>query len=179
MIIIRDITRTKKKEAALRELSIQDSLTGLYNHSYFINQLTKEIHRSYRYLHTVSLLMIDIDDFKKYNDTHGHLKGDRLLVKVAKMIRNKVRSIDFVARYGGEEFSVILLETDKKAAFLTAEKLRKEVRRRFLAGPTISIGVATCPEDATKAQSLIKKADQALYLAKNSGKDLVRVFTVE
>jgi diguanylate cyclase (GGDEF)-like protein/PAS domain S-box-containing protein len=176
IIIVRDITQRKRKEETLIALSVRDSLTDLYNHSFFISQLIKEIHRSQRYLHPVSLLMIDVDDFKKYNDTYGHYKGDQLLIRVAKILKGNVRSIDFVARYGGEEFAIILLETSREDAYRVAEKVRMEVKQRIPAGPTISIGVASCPENSRMAKGLIEKADRALYQAKRSGKNLVLLF---
>jgi diguanylate cyclase (GGDEF)-like protein len=173
MIIVRDITRRKKAEEKLREMSIRDGLTGLYNHSFFIAQLAKEIHRSLRYLHPVSLLMIDIDDFKKYNDTYGHYEGDKLLRKIARILMFNIRNIDFAARYGGEEFAIILPETNRDKACLVAEKLRLDVLRKVPGGLTISLGVATCPEDSRNGRGLIKKADQFLYHAKKTGKNRV------
>ncbi|MBI3604558.1 MAG: GGDEF domain-containing protein [Nitrospirae bacterium] len=173
MIIVRDITRKKKAEEKLREMSIRDGLTGLFNHSFFIAQLAKEIHRSLRYLHPVSLLMIDIDDFKKYNDTYGHYEGDKLLRKIARILMFNIRNIDFAARYGGEEFAVILPETNRDKACSVAEKLRLDVLRKVAGGLTISLGVATCPEDSRDGRSLIKKADQFLYHAKKTGKNRV------
>ena len=173
LIIVRDITQRKRAEEELRQLAIRDGLTGLYNHRFFVTQLIEEIYRSQRYSHPLSILMIDIDEFKKYNDTHGHLEGDKLLVKMARIFTARTRAIDFVARYGGEEFAIILPETTKAGACPVAEKLRSDVEREMPEGLTISIGVATYPDDAKDVEGLIDRADQCLYRAKREGKNRV------
>jgi diguanylate cyclase (GGDEF)-like protein/PAS domain S-box-containing protein len=177
IIIVRDITQIKRAEEKLRELAIRDGLTGLYNHRFFTTQLTEEIYRSQRYSHPLSLLMIDIDDYKKYNDTHGHYEGDKLLVKMARIFTAKARATDFVARYGGEEFAIILPETTKAGAYPVVEKLRMDVERAMSKGPTISIGVAAYPEDASDGEGLIDRADRSLYRAKRKGKNRVCTFS--
>lgn len=173
MIIVRDITEKKRAEEELRQLAIRDGLTGLYNYRHFMKQLIEELYRSQRYSHPLSLLMIDIDDFKKYNDIHGHLEGDKLLVKMARIFTASTRAIDIVSRYGGEEFAIILPETTKARAYPVAEKLRKSVQQVLPHGPTISIGLAAYPEDASNVEGLIQKADRSLYRAKSEGKDRV------
>ncbi|MFA5393427.1 MAG: sensor domain-containing diguanylate cyclase [Candidatus Ratteibacteria bacterium] len=165
----------------LEILSITDGLTGLYNHRYFQKLLLEELNRSTRYKHSLSLLIIDIDYFKDYNDTYGHQTGDALLAATAKIIRGNIRNTDVAARYGGDEFCVILLETDKEAAFLKAEKIRGEMEAcRFLEdqkqpdkNPSVSIGVATFPADAGDREKLLKKVDDALYRSKKEGRNRV------
>ncbi len=173
MIIVRDITEGKKAQEDLRQLAIRDGLTGLYNHRFFMKQLVEEIYRSQRYSHPLSLLMIDVDDFKKYNDTFGHYEGDKMLVKITRILTAKTRAIDCVARYGGEEFAIILPETSKVGAYPVAEKLRETVKRVMPNGPTISIGLAAYPDDAQDVEALINVADRSLYRAKKEGKDRV------
>ena len=167
--------------AVLKELSVTDGLTGLYNHKYFHDKLTEEIRRTERYFRPLSLIMIDVDHFKEFNDTNGHPEGDRLLKFLATTLKENVRAEDIAARYGGEEFAVILPETVKDAALVLAERLRKAVAERDFPGGdtqpggklTISLGVATFTEDADNADGLLKAADDALYRAKKKGRNRV------
>lgn len=170
-----------------------DGLTGLANQRCFWERLQEEVTRAKRYVKPLSLLMIDLDDFKRVNDEHGHLAGDQILREVAKILRARVRfGIDVPARYGGEEFAVILPATASSAgerdsvgdAGAVAERIRASIGRLVVAGDpgsvcgtTVSIGVATLPRDAADAQDLVAKADRALYRAKDLGKDRVIVFT--
>lgn len=165
----------------IRRLTFIDSLTPAYNHRYFQETLAKEVRRHKRTRHTLALIMLDIDNFKSFNDTYGHQVGDEILKgMVAELILN-VREIDTVARYGGEEFALILPETPAQRAAEIAERLRHriEARRFDLAGMalqiTISLGVALFPRDASAAPELIAHADAALYEAKKSGKNRVIV----
>ena len=172
-----------KKEAeqkeAYRHLSITDGLTALYNHRHFHEALQRELARAERYDAHVSLLMIDVDDFKAYNDRNGHQEGDRALRDVARLLSAAARKVDLVARYGGEEFAIILPDTDREGAWTVAGNIRTLVEETIFeheaALPsgklTVSIGVATCPEDARKGEELIRKADEALYEAKRRGKN--------
>lgn len=165
------------------ELAITDGLTKVFNHRYFQERLTQEVKRTKRYRHPLSLIMLDIDYFKNYNDFYGHQKGDLILKAVADLIRETIRETDIVARYGGEEFAVILPETGKKEASAVARKIRTSVEREAFYGEeilpqgsfTISCGVATFPEDAQTKHHLIDHADQALYLAKQTGRNKVCV----
>lgn len=160
-------------------LAITDSLTQLYTRRYFFERLNEELNRSKKHGLKFTFLMIDIDDFKKCNDTHGHLVGDVVLRDVSRLIKENVREIDLVARYGGEEFSVILPETDKKGAMLVAERIRKKIEENVFKAYdetlkiNISAGLAAYPEDADDAQDMVEKADKALYSAKSSGKNIV------
>lgn len=160
-------------------LAITDSLTGLYTRRYFFERLNEELNRSKKYGLRFSFLMIDIDDFKKCNDTHGHLVGDVILKDVSRIIKEGVREIDLVARYGGEEFSLILPETDKNGAMLAAERVRKKIDENVFKAydeilkVTVSIGVSVYPEDGSDAGEIVERADKALYAAKNSGKNIV------
>lgn len=165
-----------------KRLSITDELTGLYNYRYLQQRLDDEIERARRYGRSLSLLMLDADDFKGFNDTHGHIAGDNALAEMARVFRSAVREIDIVCRYGGEEFSVILPETDAEGAFVVAEKIREAVSSHLFADGegvrrvrlTVSIGLATYPSGAADQEELLRMADDALYAAKNTGRDRVR-----
>ena len=160
------------------EEALRDGLTQLFNHSTFYAKLEGEIKRYERYNHNVSLIMIDIDNFKKFNDLFGHQEGDRVLVLVATEIKTITRNIDICARYGGEEFAVILPNTGIQEAAIIAERLRCNIEKIFSPTEkvTISLGIATCPEDATLIEDLINKTDKALYQSKANGKNRVTIF---
>lgn len=167
------------KNIQLQQMAITDGLTGLYNYSYFRKILRQEVLRSLRYGQPVSLLMMDIDFFKMYNDQFGHLKGDQILRQFALLLCKNIRQTDFLARYGGEEFALILPSTDKESAHIVGEKLRKLVENaKFplseklpFGRVTISIGVANVPQDVKEDERLIQLADQALYRAKREGRN--------
>lgn len=164
----------------VEELAMIDSLTGLFVRRYFLERLEEEAKRSKRYGFGFSFLMIDIDDFKKRNDTYGHLVGDVLLKEVGRVVKESVREIDLVARYGGEEFSLILPETTREGAKVVAERIRDHVEKKIFKAYdeelrlTVSLGLSMYPEDSDNPKELIEKADVALYKAKGSGKNLVR-----
>jgi diguanylate cyclase (GGDEF)-like protein len=122
--------------------------------------------------------MIDIDDFKQFNDAHGHQEGDRILREIAILIGKTTRDLDICCRYGGEEFAVILPQTDRQAAINIAQRIRRRIELNFKKGPaiTVSIGCAMCPEDGKSANALVKKADKALYYSKQNGKNLVTFY---
>ncbi len=172
------------EKSRLYELSITDGLTRLFVHRYFQVALANEMKRARRYQKPVSLILFDIDHFKKFNDTYGHQMGDIVLSASASILKQSLRTFDIPARYGGEEFAVILPETDTPAAALVAERLRKAIEAHDYPGPdgtvlkvTISLGVATCPTHATEKLDLIKHADEALYGSKEAGRNCVTVYS--
>ncbi len=165
----------------LQELAVKDGLTGLYNHRYFHEIMDIELNRSRRHRHEFSLLFIDVDHFKLYNDSHGHLQGDQLLRDLSEQLTSRVRSSDTVARYGGEEFVMILPETNKPGALTLAGNLCRHIAEYDFDGAhsqspgkvTVSIGVASYPNDGVEPNQLIETADQALYRAKQAGRNRV------
>ncbi len=164
-------------------LSVKDELTGAFNYRYFTQILLEEIKRAKRYRQSLSLIMVDIDWFKKCNDSYGHLFGNLVLKDVVSIIGRCIRDVDILCRYGGEEFIAILPQTNKKDAFTIAERVRFFVQKHSFQDPglriktklTVSVGVATFPEDATDPDKLILQVDSALYQAKGKGKNLVCV----
>jgi len=166
----------------LEEKLYTDSLTGLYNHRYFHDSLSSEINRVYRYLHPLSLIVMDIDDFKKINDTFGHKKGDVALKLLAEKLRESIRETDIACRIGGEEFAIILPETTAYDAFTIAERLRLHVSSQQIEDIgriTISLGIATFPDHAIDKDGLIEAADIAMYKAKRKGKNLTLIYDGE
>jgi len=157
------------KKKYYQDMSILDGLTGVYNHRYFHEKLNWHIEHLRRFPQAFSLFMIDIDDFKKYNDTSGHLEGDKVLHDVAQLFVDSLRQDDAVCRYGGEEFAIILPQTDKCHAARVGQRLLEVVRAKLPL--TVSIGLARFPEDAQANKDLIEKADKALYRAKRMGKN--------
>lgn len=165
----------------LRELAVRDGLTGLHDHRYFQDTLATEVSRAKRHGRIFSLLFLDVDFFKRYNDVNGHLAGDSVLKTLAAIFRENQRASAAIARYGGEEFVILLPETDKEGALIVAEKIRKRVLDHLFPGEekqpqgklTVSIGVASFPEDGTERDALIQSADQALYKAKQNGRNAV------
>jgi diguanylate cyclase (GGDEF)-like protein len=157
-----------------------DYLTGLWNHGYFQTILQREMENAKAANTPLSLIMVDIDDFKIYNDKLGHQAGDNILKDLATLLKNQSRKMDYVCRYGGEEFTIILPETDNKEAFLIAERLRLDIEKhKFLHEEilphkklTVSIGLATFPENGALPSELIKASDSFLYQAKNKGKNI-------
>ena len=158
--------------------AITDGLTGLYNHRYLQVRLEEEIERARLEEEPLSLLFIDLDEFKAYNDSRGHKAGDEELRRVARAVEKHARRVDLVARYGGDELVVALLGTGTAAAVETAERIRRGIRAEDAdAGAiTVSIGVATFPDDAGSKAELLDKADWAMYAAKRAGRDCVVAF---
>ncbi|MCG3118911.1 MAG: Response regulator PleD [bacterium] len=223
---VRELEQARER---LRQLAITDGLTGLYNHRYLKEHLEQELLRANRHQLHVSVVMVDIDHFKKFNDTYGHPAGDAILRAMARLLKDNIRKIDLAARYGGEEFCLVLIETNKTAASFAAEKVRRIVETNYFdinndgqaasggapllgwtpdapakdaepglkmtvpvaaaeerngksapAAPfnfnnsiTISMGVATFPDDAAELSQLIEVADQRLYKAKKQGRNQV------
>lgn len=165
-----------------KTLAVTDELTGLHNYRFLQQRLDEEIERCRRYGKRLSLLMVDVDDFKRFNDTYGHIAGDAALSELGQVMQSVVREVDTVARYGGEEFSVVLPETDAAGAFVAAEKIREAVANHAFCDAsmnrcvamTVSLGLATFPTHAWDKESLLREADDALYNAKHGGKNRVR-----
>lgn len=158
-----------------RELSVTDELTGVYNRRHFGQVLQLEWKRAVRFKRELSLLMLDVDYFKRYNDSFGHLKGDEILRGLGKLLNQNLREVDTVARFGGEEFIVLLPDTDKRGGLAVAEKLRHLIQET-MDGITVSIGVASFPDDVTEIDDLIDHADIALYEAKDHGRNRVYLY---
>ena len=169
----------KESEQRFRKLSITDDLTGIYNSRYFLNRLQDEIERANRYGHPLSLLILDLDNFKKYNDTHGHVVGDEVLAKTGEILLKSLRKTDSAYRYGGEEFAVILPETGGNQAVHFAERIRKGfekhaflIRQDGSLSVTASIGVAQYKQ-REEISAFIKRADENMYTAKKQGKNRI------
>ncbi len=161
----------------VQQLAVTDGLTGLLNHKEFHKRLDETIEGSKRYHYTVALLMIDIDHFKKFNDTYGHQVGDQVLRVVADVIKSQIRTVDVCARYGGEEFAVILRDDAASYPLVLAERIRSTVyaypirHDGIRSQLSVSIGIACFPKDADNAKDFIKRADEALYMAKETGRN--------
>jgi diguanylate cyclase (GGDEF)-like protein len=178
-------SRLQREVESLKHLSITDPLTRAYNRRYLDECLQVEVSRANRFEHSLSLVMLDIDDFKDFNDAFGHTRGDRILVEIVDTIRENVRLVDIIVRYGGEEFVLILPETKLKGAVTIAEKIRAGVEGRRFSGEnlnrrkklTVSMGISTFPDMAMTTRELLERADQALLEAKKAGKNVVIPWT--
>jgi len=171
------------ENSQLFELTVErahsDYLTNLWNHGYFQYLLQTEVEKAKASKSSLSLITVDIDDFKIYNDTLGHQAGDKILKDLALLLRNQSRKMDYVCRYGGEEFTIILPHTDKKEAFLIAERIRMDIQKYpFLNEKifpdkrlTVSLGISTFPDNGQLPAELITSSDKSLYQAKNKGKN--------
>jgi diguanylate cyclase (GGDEF)-like protein len=169
------VARVRESRQELERLSITDSLTGLYNRRHLMSSLEQEVRRVKRQGGTFALLMMDIDHFKRFNDTHGHQAGDDALIGVAGAIRGSLREVDWAARYGGEELVAVLPDTELDGAVEVAERIRSRLADTEFSGEkiTLSIGVATFPDCGDTPEALIASADAALYQAKREGRDRV------
>jgi two-component system cell cycle response regulator len=173
------ILELERAKLQLQQLAVTDGLTGLYNYQYFKHKIQIEVSRSQRHGLPVSLLMMDIDFFKMYNDHFGHPLGDRILRRFSNLLFEHVRQIDILSRYGGEEFALILPGTSKENAKIVAEKLRTLIEKSYFplseklpfGRVTMSVGVSCFPTDAKNEEELIHLADQALYSAKKEGRN--------
>jgi diguanylate cyclase (GGDEF)-like protein len=170
------------ENSSLFRQATTDRMTGLYSHHFFEKNLEEEMERARRYKSIFSLVMFDIDHFKQFNDTYGHLQGDKIIKEVAKILAGSIRQVDFPARYGGEEFAVILPAVEAKGALIVAERLRKRIGEcRFPSEGaalhvTISLGIAEFNPEAHYAPSeIVRTADKALYLSKEQGRNRVTV----
>jgi len=182
--VLRERNLTKEREimlGRLQNLAITDGLTKLHNSRHFYIQLGLEVGRSNRYEHPLALLLLDIDQFKAFNDEYGHLEGDKVLVGIAGVINSCLREMDSAYRYGGEEFTIILPETNASEAVTVAERLRKAVEAETFsptpgtqASVTISVGVTEYAKDETKSD-FVHRADLAMYQSKNNGRNSVSV----
>jgi len=166
----------------LAQLAFSDHLTNLANFRYFDQRFHEEIKRADRYRKLISLILVDLDHFKRFNDTHGHLAGNTALEHIADQLRANAREIDLVARFGGEEFAILLPETSKHEAGILAERIRQTVETKSVrvGGQdqriTVSVGFATFPRDAHTATELLEHTDQALYRSKENGRNRVTAF---
>ncbi len=180
----RKLLRESREKELYKKLATQDGLTKLNNYTFFRQFLGMEVEKSVRYNYRVTLLMIDVDDLKAYNDSQGHMEGNRALLKIGEVFKGFVRKADVAARYGGDEFALIFSHTSKDQGLVVAERLRRLVEQATFKGEetiptkklTISTGLATCPDDARGPEELISCADQALYEAKSKGKNKVCVY---
>jgi diguanylate cyclase (GGDEF)-like protein len=168
----------------VEKLAVTDDLTQVYNYRFLKTALRREMKRAARYRQDLSIIMMDVDNLKSYNDRHGHLRGSFLLRELARLISQMVRSWDLVAKYGGDEFTIILPQTSAEGAMAVAERLREGIERHAfpLAAPgqiTISLGVASFPADGDSMTHLIAAADRALYRAKREGRNRAEVFSRE
>ncbi|MDD8013388.1 MAG: diguanylate cyclase [Acidobacteriota bacterium] len=190
MLVIQRILETAalRKLAGEREyykdLSNSDGLTQVGNYRHFHYVLQQEIDRQRRFDRPLTLLMIDIDDFKRVNDRFGHLAGDMVLIKIASLLRDEVRGFDYVARYGGDEFTVILPEISGIEALAVGRRIMASIGEnefaspamKELSRPSVTIGIASFPQDAGEVQDLVARADEAMYAGKKAGKNCICVF---
>jgi diguanylate cyclase (GGDEF)-like protein len=174
--------RLQNMNERLQELSMTDPLTGVYNRLFFQKRIDYEFQRADRYQTPLALLMLDLDHFKRINDTHGHPFGDLVLREFSELLFSSVRGVDLVARYGGEEFVVACPETNENQAMVVCERIRKKIEQaRFKSEGvedkiTTSIGVAVCPHPKIgDADELLRVADEALYKAKQAGRNCIRI----
>lgn len=171
----------RESEQRFKKLSITDDLTGIYNSRHFFGQLKNEIERTNRYDHSLSLLILDLDNFKYYNDHYGHAAGDEILTKIGKILQSSLRKSDSAYRYGGEEFAVILPETKGDEAAHFAERIRQGIEKHAIViqldknlSVTASIGIAQY-QKGEQTSAFVKRADENMYAAKKQGKN--RVFS--
>lgn len=170
-----------------RQLSVTDGLTDLYNQTHFFLLLNLQLERSKRYGTAFSLILLDVDHFKNYNDTNGHIAGSEGLRRVARLMYDVFRASDMLAKYGGDEFVVILPNSDKIGAFLGAERIREAVENEVFEGGehqpmgkvTLSLGIAGYPEHGSTTEEILEKADKAMYFAKETGRNKTVIYNEE
>jgi diguanylate cyclase (GGDEF)-like protein len=176
--LARTLTRLHDR---VEQQAVTDPLTGLWNRRHLEEMLEREVLRAHRFGHPISLIILDVDDFKPINDREGHMQGDIVLETVARVVEEGTRTIDVAARYGGDELAVILVETDREGALILGERLADRMRESGVLlrdggsmGVTISLGVATIPDSAADVETLVDAADRALLRAKRAGKNQIR-----
>jgi diguanylate cyclase (GGDEF)-like protein len=169
----------QEKAGEFEQLSVTDSLTGLLNRRYIEERMAEEVKRSNRHGFPMSFMMLDVDDFKAYNDQFGHPAGDEALKLVAHVIRETLRSADVAARFGGEEFSILLPQTTGEEAATIAERIRHNVEQTNFPHRrvTLSIGVASCSAELCSSMNIVSAADKALYEAKRAGRNQVKIYS--
>lgn len=176
--------RRVKLYEEIERIAITDSLTGVFTRRYTFERFQEEIRRSKDKRIKLSILMIDVDFFKKFNDNYGHLTGDQILSEIASIVHQNIREIDIAGRFGGEEFFVVLPDTNREGALYAAERIRKATEETTIKAydatikATVSVGIATFPEDGKSAEELVDKADWALYRSKKLGRNRVSSFGV-
>ncbi len=178
-------SKLKELLEKFREQSVNDRLTGLYNQAHFFLLLNLQLERAKRYKTAFSLIIFDVDDFKNYNDTNGHIAGSGALRKIAELMKKVFRSSDVMCKYGGDEFVIILSNSDKVGAFLGAERIRETVENEYFEGGehqpmgkvTLSLGISSYPEHGLDTRELLDKADKALYVAKNIGRNKTVIYS--
>jgi diguanylate cyclase (GGDEF)-like protein len=175
------VRRLRQSREEMERISNTDALTGLFNRRRLMEALTHEVQRATRTEETCTVLMVDVDHFKQFNDTHGHPAGDAVLARVAGILQESIRSIDIAGRYGGEEFLLLLSNTTMAGAVEVADRIRAKLATEAFDGGriTVSVGAAQYPEGGRNAESLIMSADLALYQAKKEGRDRVVQATAE
>jgi diguanylate cyclase (GGDEF)-like protein len=173
--ISRDLLKIKNEQ--LKKLAITDSMTGLYNHRYIIDSLSDRIIEAKRYKQPLSVIMFDIDHFKKVNDSHGHIFGDYVLVRVSTIIEESIRKTDIAGRYGGEEYLIIFTNTDSKNAYNTSERIRKSIEKEKWEKADLAVTVSggICELEDEDCPKLIMKADNLLYKAKENGRNRIEI----
>ncbi|MBI5093857.1 MAG: diguanylate cyclase [Candidatus Hydrogenedentes bacterium] len=175
MHVLRDITELREVEAELRMLSVKDTLTDLYNRRHFCEVLEREMHRAQRQRSALCLMLLDVDGFKEYNDQHGHVAGDEILIQLGEMLKDCIREhVDSACRLGGDEFTVVLPQTSIEQATHVAQRLREKFQPLKEKGLTLSIGVASY-NDETRVEDFVNRADKAMYDVKHFGKDAIKV----
>lgn len=175
LIIVDDISELMEANLKLKQISVTDGLTGLYNHKYIFHRLEEEVKKSQRYETPMSIIMLDIDHFKKINDTYGHQVGDTTLAAVSRAIKDTLREVDIPGRYGGEEFIAILPQTKLLEAFITAERIREMVETIVFEEKGLSVTISGGVAEFRKEPPLrlIERADRRLYQAKESGRNCI------
>ncbi len=167
----------------VQQLAITDSLTGTLSRNYCLERLDKELARARKFSFSLSVAMLDLDNFKTYNDKYGHISGDKILKELSLIMRQSLRNVDFIGRYGGEEFLLVMPEASSKGAKFALERIRSQIASHAVdlfkdrVNLTVSVGIASFPADSEAFSDLIEKADKALYISKKSGKNKVILFS--